>query len=73
MKGNFVGNAWMIKPDDIPSQMKQESEIYAVIIYEKQIYYTIALIVSGFTFLMLFLLSLLDAYRKFQKPKNNNL
>lgn len=73
MKGNFVGNAWMIKPDDIPSQMKQESEIYAVIIYEKQIYYTIALIVSGFTFLMLFLLSLLDVYRKFQKPKNNNL
>ena len=72
-KGNFVGNTWMIEPDDIPSQVKQGNEIYAVIIYEKQIYYTIALIISGFTFLILSLLALLDAYKKFQKSKNNNL
>ncbi len=52
-EGNFVGNAWLVKPENIPENMRNDHELYAVIIYEKQIWYNWALIISGTTFVVL--------------------
>lgn len=50
---NFIGNAWIIRPEDIPENMRWQKELYAVIIYEKQIWYSYTLLLSGLTFLIL--------------------
>jgi hypothetical protein len=51
-EGNFVGNTWVVTPDDFPEQMKSQDELYAVIVYEKQTYYSYALLISIATFLI---------------------
>lgn len=38
-EGNFVGNTWRIDPQDIPDDLTDQKELYAVIVYEKQIYF----------------------------------
>jgi len=55
---NFVWNTWLVEPDDLPNNTWKE--LYWVIIYEKQIYYTWALIISWLTFLILILLSIIQ-------------
>lgn len=66
-EGNFVWNAWLIEPNDIPKDKQNKGILYAVIIYEKQIWYNLALIVSWATFIFLLLTTL------FQRLKNSRL
>lgn len=67
---NFIGNTWLITPDDIPDNMKDEKELYAIIIYEKQIWYAWTLVLAWVTFAILILLSLWECVRDFRKKKN---
>lgn len=69
-EGNFVGNTWLITPDDIPSDRKNEKELYAIIIYEKQIWYAWTLVLAWLTFAILVLLSLWEGVRDFRRKKN---
>ena len=57
-EGNFVGNTWLVTPGDIPPEYQGKNELYAVVIYEKQIWYNWALIISGTTLGVLIILSL---------------
>lgn len=66
---NFVGNTWLIKPENIPEDMKSQDELYAVIIYEKQIWYNYTLIVSGITLIILLFLTLFQETQKFFSKK----
>jgi hypothetical protein len=45
---NYVWNTWLIDAKDLPKNT--DKILYAVIIYEKQIYYTWAIIIAGLTF-----------------------
>jgi hypothetical protein len=63
--GNFVGNTWLVAPDDIPENMKGQKELYAVLVYEKQIYYSWALFVSGLALLFLFVLAVWQKRKRF--------
>ncbi len=45
-EGNFVGNTWLIEPDNIPHDIEDDNILYAVIIYEKQVRYHWTLILS---------------------------
>lgn len=66
---NFVWNAWLVETDDIPENMKWQKELYAVIIYEKQIWYSIALVISWFTFTCLLLLTAYQELKNIFKKK----
>ena len=50
-KGNFVNNAWIVKPQN-------QSDLYAVVINEKQIYYTISIILFCVTLVTFFILAI---------------
>ena len=66
---NFVWNAWLVEPDDLPENVW--NKLYWVIIYEKQIYYSWALIISWLTFLTLILLSIFQETKIYLNRKNN--
>ncbi|PID83995.1 hypothetical protein CSB09_03095 [Candidatus Gracilibacteria bacterium] len=69
-EGNFIGNTWLVEPDDIPENMKNNDVLYAVIIYEKQIWYNWFFVLSGGTFLLLILIALYQEVRSiFRKKK----
>jgi len=70
-EGNFVGNAWMVTPDDIPENMRGQKELYAVLIYEKQIYYSYALLISMTTMCVLIILAFLQEINLYKKRKLN--
>ena len=59
-----------MKPENIPENMRSQDELYAVIIYEKQIWYNWALIVSGATFLLLLGLTIFQEIKNFKNRKN---
>lgn len=67
---NFVGNAWLVKPENIPENMKNNEELYTVIIYEKQIWYNWALLISGLTFGILLILTIFQEIKNFKNRKN---
>ena len=62
---NFIGNSWMIPPEDIPENMRWQKELYAVIIYEKQIWYSYTLLLSGLTFLILLLATIVQESKSY--------
>ncbi len=70
---NFVWNTWLLNPEDIPNEMKWQKDLYAVIIYEKQIYYSYALIISWLTFFTLIILTLIQETRLFLKRKKDKI
>jgi hypothetical protein len=71
-EGNFVGNSWLVKPQDIPKDLQNEKELYAVIVYEKQIYYIWILALAGLTAVVLVVLAVKEfAQKKFLTKKNN--
>lgn len=53
IQSNFIHNAWIVKE-------KNSKELYAVIINEKQIYYTIALLSFGITFISLLFIAIIQ-------------
>lgn len=68
-EGNFVWNTWLVKPENIPESLKNEKELYAVIIYEKQIWYNWALLISGITFVILILLTIFQEIKNFKNKR----
>ncbi len=56
-EGNFVGNGWMVDAQDIPAELHDDKELYAVIVYEKQIYFIWILILAGCTVVVLAILA----------------
>lgn len=67
---NFVWNAWLVEEDDISSESKDKKELYAVIIYEKQIWYDLILLIALLTFLSLSFLSVYQEIKDFKNTKN---
>lgn len=51
--------------------MKNSDELYAVIIYEKQIWYNWALLISGLTFGFLLILTIFQEIKNFKNRKND--
>lgn len=62
IQSNFINNAWIITP-------KNNKDIYAVIIYEKQIYYTITIFIFGTTLAFLILFAIMQEV-KYRLAKN---
>jgi len=65
LTGNYIGNLWVIDPKTIPLAAIHNGKAYAVIIYEKQIYYNIAIlltVVASIIFLGLMLVQELYNY-----------
>jgi len=58
--GNFLGNGWLINQKDIPVQFRGNSNLYAVLIYTKQIYYTYTIIIAGVSFIALLILCIVQ-------------
>lgn len=70
-EGNFVWNTWLVNPDDISESMRNQNKLYAVIIYEKQIWYNWGLLISGMTFLLLCIITMIQEIRLYSTRKNN--
>jgi hypothetical protein len=67
-EGNFVGNTWLVRRKDIPQDLRNEKELYAVIICEKQLYYALTIIISGLTLtILLFIITKQFVDKKRQK------
>lgn len=47
LKGNLIGNAWIIDPRQLPIDQDGGEDLYAVIIFEKQLWYTITILIAG--------------------------
>ncbi len=45
--GNVTGNTFLITPDDIPLSARNGDELYLVIYFKKQVYYSASLLFSG--------------------------
>jgi hypothetical protein len=52
-KGNFIGNGWEVLPQDIPSFAKHNNDLYAVIIYQNQIYFSYAIFIAFISLILL--------------------
>ncbi len=59
-KGNFIGNTFLINPADIPNEYQAGDELYLVIYFKKQLYYSMALVISLVTFILLTTLSIIE-------------
>lgn len=71
-EGNFVWNTWLVEPDDIRSEDSGKSELYAVVIYEKQFWYMLSLWISFGTLWLLILAAIAQEvylYKKGRKRK----
>jgi len=60
LRGNILGNMWTINPSEINNSLKNGNEIYGVIIYNKQIYFSWTIFVSIFSFILLVILMLMQ-------------
>jgi hypothetical protein len=68
-QGNYIGNFWLVDPKDISQQKVTDDELFAVIIYEKQLYYSYAIAISLTTFIALVLLTVAQELRNFINRK----
>lgn len=59
-EGNLVWNSWLISPNDLREQDKWNSELYAVVIFEKQLWYIWSILISLWTLFALFILAMLQ-------------
>ena len=55
-EGNFIWNSWLIETDDLREEDKWKNELYAIIIYEKQLWYIWSILIT-FSVLSLIALS----------------
>lgn len=68
-KGNILGNLWLIKSSDL-KKYHNENKLYLVLVYEKQLYYTISLIISIST--VLFIILMITIQEIFIKTKKHD-
>lgn len=70
---NFVGNTWLVEPDDIRNKDQWSSDLYAIIIYEKQFWYIMSILISIWTLWLLLLLTIIQELyfhtKKWKKEK----
>lgn len=59
-RSNILGNMWIIDPSEIEDKYKSKNQIYGIIIYEKEIYYSWMVLISIATFLSLVLLLFIE-------------
>ncbi|MEK7570700.1 MAG: hypothetical protein AAB553_00360 [Patescibacteria group bacterium] len=52
-QSNFGNNSWLVKPEEVPISIRGQKDLYAVLIIEKQIYYTIAILLGIMTIVVL--------------------
>lgn len=62
--GNFLGNGWLIQNKDIPVALRGNNNLYVVIIYSKQIYYTYTILISGISLIALFIILIIQTFKK---------
>ena len=60
LKGNFLGNTFLITNQSVPREYKNSKELYLVLLYKPQIYYTLALLNSAFVLTILCLISFMQ-------------
>ena len=53
LKGNFLGNTFLITNQNVPREYKDSKELYLVLLYKPQIYYTLALLNAAFALIVL--------------------
>jgi len=63
-QGNFFGNGWLVSSDDIPENLRNEKELYAVVIYEKQIYFIVCLSLASLFGVGLLILAIREMINK---------
>ena len=59
LKGNLAGNAFLITPQDIPSEFKEGEDLYLLLYFDKQLFYLASLLVSLLTVITLIGLTLI--------------
>ncbi len=64
VEGNYIGNTWIIYPQDIPIGYRDSHELYALILYKNQIYYLMTILVAGTTLLLLVIYTLMQEVRR---------
>jgi len=69
-EGNFVGNTWLVESDDIRSEDATKSELYAVVIYEKQFWYMLTLWISFGTLGLLILATIAQEIYLYRRRKS---
>lgn len=67
MEGNFLGNNWLIYPEDIPEEYRQDQDLYLVIISDKQIYLTYSILTTFSVIIFLLVLSFVQELDLFKK------
>lgn len=69
--GNFIGNTWLVETDKIPFEYDfEDGNLYAVVIFDKQIVFSILLYISTLTLVILLLLTLISSIIKLIMRKN---
>jgi len=53
LNGNFIGNTFLITNQNVPREYKDSKELYLVLLYKPQIYYTLALLNAAFALVVL--------------------
>lgn len=72
LKGNLFGNTWIIDNKALPDRFFNESNLYAIIIYEKQIIYAYTVIIAIGTMLLLVVLTILQEVKKIYENRKNH-
>jgi len=68
---NFVWNTWIVTPESLREEDRWKKELYAVIIYEKQLWYIWSIMISLWTLWVLILLTIIQEYSLYKKRKND--
>jgi len=62
LRGNYIGNAFLITPEDIPDKYKLGDDLYLVIYFQKQYYYAVSLFISCIIFLILIIATVVETF-----------
>ncbi|MFZ2190151.1 MAG: hypothetical protein WA057_01045 [Candidatus Magasanikiibacteriota bacterium] len=71
-QGNFIGNTWLVDPQDIPNNYKNNEDLYVVLVYQNQIYYGYATATSILVCIVLLGLTIIQEIKKKYFVKNEN-
>ena len=58
--GNFIWNSWLISKQDIPWKIINDDELFAIIIYNKQLYYTLYLTIIWLSLIIILLITIIE-------------
>lgn len=61
-KGNLIANTFLITPNDIPLENRNDDAVYLVLYFQGQLYYQLTLILSAITLGVLAIIALADIF-----------